>query len=74
MDFTIVYNFFGGRSTFFALAFFVVGCVLAFKHGLTDQYIALAAAIQTLLVTRAIMDDYHARHSQNANGASNGTS
>jgi len=72
MDFTVVYNFFGGRSTFFALAFFAVGCVLAFKHGLTDQYIALAAAIQTLLVTRAIMDDYHVRNNHNGGGSGNG--
>jgi hypothetical protein len=57
-----LYNFFGGRSTFFALVFMTAGIILAFKGSLTPSYIALAGAIQTLLVTRAVAEDYHQRN------------
>ena len=56
-----VYNFFGGKSTCFALAFFVVGAILAFRHQLNGDYVALAGGIQTLVATRSIADDYHQR-------------
>ena len=61
-----IYWFFGGRSTFFALWFFVVGCVLAFHDKLSANYVALAGAIQALIAVRSVAQDHHDR--QNGNG------
>jgi len=67
-DFTWITAFFGGRSTFFALVFLICGITLAFRGKLTMEYVGLAAAVQTLLVTRAVFDDYHARKSAELTG------
>lgn len=56
-----VYNWFGGRSTAFALWFFIVGVILAFQNKLSVNYIALAGALQTLIATRSIAGDHHER-------------
>jgi len=60
-----IFNNFGGKSSFFAFVFMVSGIVLAFLGHLTTTYLGLAASIQTLLVTRAVMDDVHERAAQN---------
>lgn len=57
---TRIYNFFGGRSTFFAFWFFTIGCILAFQGKLTVHYIALSGATQSLIVARAMMEDHKA--------------
>lgn len=57
-----IYMFFEGKSTFFAFIFFSVGSALAFLGKLTPEYVAMASAVQLLLVTRSIMDDYHERN------------
>ena len=56
-----VYNWFGGRSTAFALWFFIIGTILAFQNKLSVNYIALAGALQTLIATRSIAGDHHER-------------
>ena len=53
---TRIYNWFGGRSTFFAFFFFVCGVVLAFRGKLDMAYIALAGAIQGLITIRALAE------------------
>ena len=66
-NFNHVFNWLGGRSSAFALGFFVVGVVLAFLDKLTANYIAFAGALQTLVSARSVADDYHTRNS-NGNG------
>jgi TRAP-type C4-dicarboxylate transport system permease large subunit len=53
-----VYNFFGGRCTFFALLFITSGIALAFMGKLNGDYVAMAAATQTLLVAHSAKEDY----------------
>lgn len=55
---TKVYNWFGGRCTFFALLFITCGICLAFKAKLTADYVALASATQLLLVAHSAKEDY----------------
>ena len=67
-----IYNFFGGKSTFFAFWFFVVGVYFGFHGKLNNDYLALAAGLQTLIALRSLGDDYHVRQVQkiaNGNGA-----
>ncbi|MCI0559643.1 MAG: hypothetical protein MN733_14210 [Nitrososphaera sp.] len=54
---TRIFNFFGGRSTFFAFFFFFFGVALAFLGKLDMNYIALAGAIQALITIRAVAED-----------------
>lgn len=56
-----IYNFFCGKSAFFALAFFVIGVVLAFLGKLTPTYVTMASALQLLIAGRSVMDDLHQR-------------
>jgi hypothetical protein len=53
-----VYNFFGGRCTFFALIFITAGIGLAFMGKLNGDYVALAGGTQTLLVLHSAKEDY----------------
>lgn len=69
MNMNKVYNWFGGRSSAFALWFFVAGTILAFIDKLSVNYIAMAGALQTIITTRSIADDYHTRQ---VNGNGNG--
>jgi hypothetical protein len=55
------YNFFGGKSTFFAFWFFLMGSALAWTNKLTANYIGLAGALQIIVSCRSIADDYHVR-------------
>lgn len=57
-----VYFWFGGRSTAFALWFFVVGVILTFLDKLSTNYIGLAGALQIIIATRSIAGDHHDRH------------
>lgn len=56
-----IYLWFGGRSTFFALGFFVIGSVLAFYDKLSATYVSLAGAIQALIAVKSVAQDYHDR-------------
>jgi hypothetical protein len=70
---TFLYNQFQGKSTFFAFVFMCAGIGLAFTGKLTPTYVSLAGAVQILLVTRAIADDFHTRAMkglENGNGTS----
>jgi hypothetical protein len=60
-----VFNFFKGRSTFFALFFTVTGTILAIKGTLTPEYVALITAIQTLVVGHSWKEDAFAPTQQN---------
>jgi len=59
-----VYIWFGGRSTFFALGFFVVGSTLAFHDNLSMTYVSLAGAIQALIAVKSVAYDYHVRNTE----------
>jgi hypothetical protein len=65
---TYVYNFFGGKSTFFAFWFFIVGIILAFKGKLDMNYLGLAGGLQTLIALRSMGDDYHERECKRIDG------
>lgn len=53
-----VFDWFCGRSSFFAIVLLVVGIVLAVAHRLDTQFVALAGVIQTLVTARAISGDH----------------
>jgi hypothetical protein len=53
-----VFNFFQGRSTFFACVFVASGIVLAFLGKLTGEFVALVGAIQTLIVAHSVKEDF----------------
>lgn len=61
-----IYNWFGGRSTFFAFVFIAAGIALAFKGHLTGDYVALAGAVQALLVLHSAKEDYFADKNQSS--------
>jgi hypothetical protein len=54
---TMVYNWFGGRCTFFAFIFITAGIGLAFMKRLTGDYVAMSGAVQTLLVLHSTKED-----------------
>lgn len=60
---TKIYNFFGGRCTFFAFWFTTAGIWLAAHDHLTATYVALVGAIQTLILAHSAKEDYHERTS-----------
>jgi hypothetical protein len=68
---TFLYNQFQGKSTFFAFVFMCAGIGLAFIGKLTPTYVSLAGAVQLLITSRSIMDDFHTRAMK---GLENGTS
>ena len=53
----VVYNLFGGRTTFFAFWFFVCGVILAFLGKLTGFYMGLATGIQVIVAAHSISKD-----------------
>lgn len=65
---TAIFNWFAGRTTFFAFWFFIIGCILAFVGKLTTQYIALAGGLQTILTMRAISEDLKDTRQSPSNG------
>jgi hypothetical protein len=52
-----VFEWFCGRSTFFAVVLLLLGTSLALAHRLDASYVALASVIQTLVTARAISGD-----------------
>lgn len=56
-----LYDWFGGRCTFFAFLFTGAGIGLAFTGHLTADYVALVGAIQALIVAHSAKEDYHER-------------
>ena len=68
---TRIYGWFGGRCSFFALLFSLSGIALAFGSKLTVTFVSLVGAIQALIVTHSIKEDYHTR-ALNGNGVKNG--
>ncbi|VVB51681.1 Uncharacterised protein [uncultured archaeon] len=61
-----VTDMFNGTCRFFAVVFSTVGIILAFMGKLEANYVALVGAIQALLVTHSIGQDYHERNENNA--------
>lgn len=59
-----IYNWFCGRSTFFALFFAITGFVLALRGKLTADYVALIGAMQALIVAHSYKEDVAARGKQ----------
>lgn len=55
------FTFFQGRATTFAIAFTIVGIILAFRGKLTADYVALVTAIQALVVGHSVKEDYFER-------------
>jgi hypothetical protein len=53
------FNFFQGRCTFFAIAFSIVGCILAFRGKLDGNYALFVTAIQGVLVAHSCKEDWH---------------
>jgi len=53
------FNFFQGRCTFFAIAFSVVGCILALRGKLDGNYALFVTAIQGILVAHSCKEDWH---------------
>ena len=49
------------RSTIFAAFFAITSFVLALKGLLTSQYVAMCGAVQSMMVARAVAEDYHER-------------
>lgn len=56
-SFIDVYNFFGGRSTFFGLLCFIVGTVLAFAQKLTGEFTAFVTVVYGWFIVRTIGED-----------------
>ena len=56
---TTVYNWFGGRTTFFAFVLLCAGIALAFADKLNTNFVALAGALQAFLTARAVADDHY---------------
>lgn len=63
-----VFGLFMGRCTFFAIVFSILGVYgwLVLNRDLTS-FALFAGAIQALLVTRALGQDYHERQTQQQN-------
>jgi hypothetical protein len=55
-----MFNFFCGRSTFFALVFTAVGIYLALRGKLTMEYSAFATAMQGFIVGHSWKEDAYA--------------
>jgi len=53
-----VYNFFGGRHTFFGLFFAITAFILALRAELTAQYVATITALQAYVLLHSTKEDY----------------
>jgi hypothetical protein len=65
---TPVYNWFGGRCTFFALIFTAGGIALAFRQELGMTYVSLVGAVQALLVAHSWKEDFFSREPKDGKG------
>lgn len=61
-------DMFNGTCRFFAVVFTTVGIILAFMGKLTADYVALVGAVQALLVTHSVAQDYHERNADVPDG------
>jgi hypothetical protein len=53
------------RSTVFAVAIFVMGSALCWRGHLSGgDWVAMAGIVHSMVVARAIADDYHSRKTQ----------
>ena len=68
------WNVWYSRSTVFAVFFSVTAFILAIKSLLTGQYVAMCTAIQTMVVTRAVAEDYHERCNKDKDESPNSNS
>lgn len=55
------------RSTLFAAFFAISSFILALKGLLTSQYVAMCGAVQSMMVARAVAEDYHERNKEEEN-------
>jgi hypothetical protein len=62
-----VFQFFSGRSTFFACAIFIAGVVLAVLGKLTTNFVSLMGVVQALVVFHSTQENYHERAMQTQN-------
>jgi hypothetical protein len=53
------FNFFQGRATTFAIAFAIVGVILAFRGKLDANYSLFVTAIQGLIFAHSCKEDWH---------------
>ena len=68
------WNTWYSRSTVFAVFFAVTSFILALKSLLTGQYVAMCTAVQTMVVTRAVAQDYHDRKCEDKHEGSDSNS
>ena len=61
---TRVYNWFGGKATFFAMMVFWATVFLAMKGKLTPEVTALMAIVQGLVVYRSVKQDHVSQDKQ----------
>lgn len=60
---TLIYRFFGGKSTTFAWVFTVSGIVGFFEHMLTGgEFLTFASIIHGWVAIRSMMDDKHTQN------------
>ena len=52
-----IYNFFGGRATYFAIKIFWAAVLLAAFGKLTTEVVAMMGIVQALVVYRSIKQD-----------------
>ncbi|MFZ1974740.1 MAG: hypothetical protein WAU89_17975 [Candidatus Acidiferrales bacterium] len=55
-----IFNFFCGRSTFFAILFTIVGIIQELRGRLSGNFVLLIGAIQSLVVLHSAKEDYRA--------------
>lgn len=56
-----VFNFFGGRHTFFALFFAITAFALAWAGKLTHMYIEVMVTLQAYVLAHSIKEDHYAK-------------
>jgi hypothetical protein len=61
------------RTTVFAAFFAITSFLLSLKGLLTGNYVAMCSAVQTMMVGRAIADDYHERNKDSKDSADTST-
>ena len=64
-----VYDWFGGKSTYFANKIFWAAVVLALLGKLTTEVVGLMAIVQALVTYRSVKQDEADNAAKNGNGA-----
>lgn len=56
-----IFNFFCGRSTFFAIVFTIVGIIQEFRGKLSGNFVLMISAIYGLVVAHSTKQDWNER-------------